>query len=164
MNATKRRYSIAGVMLAALLLPMLGGCSNQTPAQKLYLARQSYIGTEQAITALIRAKVIEAGPTLDAIEAVRNEARDALAAADSAVGTMGFDFVMARVQSALGRLAQFYLDHKAQPAEPGATRWTPPRSLPASPRWQPSPPALAKRSQSSILARTSPPRIRKLCA
>lgn len=154
-------------MLLLLFIPLFVGCANQTPAQKVYLARQAYIGTEQGVTALIRAKVITNTTTLDAIEAARNEARDALADADAKIGTLGFDFVMSRVESALGRFAQFYLDHKPAPAvpatQPGATLWTPPRSpslLPASPRSRNSSHAVLMPSRSSNLARTSRPRNR----
>lgn len=146
-----------------MLLSFASGCT-LTPAQKIYLARQSYIGTEQAVTKLIRGDVIKAGPTLAAVVAARDEAREALIAADAAVGTIGFDFVMSRVESALGRLAQFYLDHRTQPddapGEPGAYLWTPSRSSPAYPRSHRSFSGLGKHSPSCEAGRTSLPRSR----
>ncbi|MEO0477203.1 MAG: hypothetical protein AAF085_14735 [Planctomycetota bacterium] len=111
--SSKTIFSGAPKVLALLAATLLiTGCSTMTPSQRYAVTSNAFSATVDTVADLIDAGLIE-DDKLDDIQLVATEIDTELDALDEALRNdtpFDFAFVLARVESKLGRLAQYQLD------------------------------------------------------
>jgi hypothetical protein len=113
---TPQSTPLLTLAICGVVLGFVAGCANQTPIQRVDTARRTYVATLQTITPLIQANVIPPEQH-ETLYQARVEAAKELDAAETAAlngDTLGFPFIMGRVNGALDKLLAAQMRAKQQ--------------------------------------------------